>query len=241
MGAYQEEEHRQDGPRRERRPAVRLWFRALAVALSVFVFGCFYFFVRQFMKDGAWLFDLTLANKALGTTSLFLISQSMLLTGVAYFLRGKSRLLAHRKHYGLAGFWVGLVHGAVNHFLLPAVGLQPERNAKSLLSDAPGLMALIIFGIMAALSNAEAKGRMGGKAWRKLLRYGGYAGLILAAGHTALLKWGSWTNYLRTSDPALPSLSLPAAVFAAAAVLLRLAAWIVGKRKPRPTSTSPGL
>ena len=49
-------------------------------------------------------------------------------------------------------------------------------------------------------------------------------------------------NFFRTFDPVLPSLSLPVALFAAAAVLLRLAAWIAGKKRTglRPTSASPG-
>ena len=77
--------------------------------------------------------------------------------------------------------------------------------------------------------------------WRKFLRYAGYAGLVLAAGHTALLKWASWTKYFRTFESVLPSLSLPVALFAAAAVLLRLAVWISGDGKDlRAISAFPG-
>jgi len=211
--------------------AARLWLRALATGLVAFVLGALYFFIRQFVKDGIWQFDLTIINKSLGTTSLFLIALSMGLTGVSYFSKGNAKPLVYRKHHGLVGFWVGLAHGAVNHFLLPAVGLQAERKANALLSDAPGLIALAIFGAMAALSIADIKGRVGGERWRKILRHAGYAGLILAAGHTALLKWESWTNFFRTFDPFLPSLSLPVALFAAAVVLLRLAAWIAGRKR----------
>jgi hypothetical protein len=203
----------------------------VATAAGAIAFGALYFFVRRFLKDGIWLFDLTLVNKALGTAALFLITLSMGLTAAAYFARGPARLLAYRKHFGLVGFWTGLVHGAVNHFLMPAVGLQPERNIDAVLSDGPGLAALILFGGMAVLSNAGIKGRVGGETWRKLLRYGGYAGLALAVAHAALLKWSSWTKYVRTFDPVLPSLSLPVAVLAAAAVLGRLAVWISARRK----------
>jgi DMSO/TMAO reductase YedYZ heme-binding membrane subunit len=209
----------------------KLWARAAGTAVAAVVFGCLYFFVRQYFKDGVWRFDLALLNKSLGTAALFLVALSMFLTGVAYFSRRSSRPLVYRKHFGLAGFWLGLAHGAVTHFLLPAMGFDPERKTPALLSDAPGLIALVLFGAMAFLSNAGAKGRLGGETWRKALRYGGYAALLLAVGHTALLKWASWTKYFRTSDSVLPSLSLPVAAFAAAAVLLRLAVWISETRK----------
>ena len=93
------------------------------------------------------------------------------------------------------------------------------------------MIALAVFGGMAILSLSEVKGRVGGERWRKLLRYAGYAGLILAVAHTGLLKWESWTNFFRTFDPVLPSLSLPVALFGAAVLLLRLAAWIAGKKR----------
>jgi len=210
---------------------LKLWVRAGAVAAAAVVFGVLYFFVRQYLKDGVWRFDLSLVNKSLGTAALFLVALSMFLTGVAYFSRRSGRSLAYRKHYGLMGFWTGLVHGAVNHFWLPAVGLYPERSLDAWLSDAPGLAALVLFGAMALLSNAGVKGRLGGGTWRKILRYGGYAALLLALAHTALLKWASWTKYLQTFDSVLPSLSLPVTAFAAAAVLLRLAMWVSDVRK----------
>jgi hypothetical protein len=219
-----------DKTRNGPRTAARLWSRAFLTGFVAFAFGVLYFFVRQFVKDGVWSFDLTLVNKSLGTTSLFLITLSMFLTGLARFSRRPPRPLVFRKHHGLVGFWVGLAHGGVTHFLMPAVGLRAERKVEALDSHIPGLAALILFGIMAVLSIPAVKGFVGGRAWRRLLRYGGYAGLILAAGHTALLKWESWTNFFRTFDPALPSLSLPAALFAAAAVVFRLAAWIAGRR-----------
>ncbi|RPJ02044.1 MAG: hypothetical protein EHM31_04165 [Candidatus Aminicenantes bacterium] len=218
--------------KKRNRPVFKLWVRALATGLAAFVFGALYFFARQFVKDGIWRFDLTIVNKSLGTTSLFLIALSMFLTGVSIiFSKSGSKPLVYRKHHGLVGFWAGLAHGAVNHFLLPAVGLHAERKANALLSDAPGLIALAVFGAMAILSLSEVKGRVGGERWRKLLRYAGYAGLILAVAHTGLLKWESWTNFFRTFDPVLPSLSLPVALFGAAVLLLRLAAWIAGKKR----------
>lgn len=213
------------------RPVRRLWALTAGTAAAAAAFGCVYFYVRQYFKDGVWLFDLSIVNKSLGTAALFVLALSMFLTGVSYFSRRSSRALAYRKHFGLAGFWTALAHGAVTHLLLPAAGLEPERKLGALLSDGPGLLALALFGAMALLSNASVKGRLGGEAWRRALRYGGYAALLLAMAHTALLKWASWAKYFRTFESVLPSLSLPAAAFAAAAVVLRLAVWLSGSRR----------
>jgi len=204
----------------------RLWLRAWGAAAAVAAFGCLYFFVRQYFKDGIWLFDLALVNKSLGTASLFLLTLSMFLTGVAYFSNRGARPLAFRKHYGLVGFWVGIAHAAVSHLLLPLWDLHPERKTNAWLSDGPGVAALVLFAMMAAASNPSPKERLGGAAWRRLLRYAGYAGLVLSLGHTVALKASSWTNYFRTFGSVIPSLSLPVALFAAAAVLLRLAVWV---------------
>jgi len=213
------------------RPVRRLWFRASAMAAAAVAFGCLYFFIRQYLKDGIWRFDLSLVNKSLGVAALILLALSMFLTGVAYFSRGPARPLAFRKYYGLVGFWVGLAHGAVNHILLPAAGLHPEIKAGDRHAELIGLVALAVFASMAVASTAWARRRLGGKKWRKLLRYSGYAGLVLAAAHAGLLKWSSWTKYFRTFDPVMPSLSLFAAAFAAVAILLRLAVWYSELRK----------
>ena len=211
----------------------KLRVRAAGTAAAAVAFGALYFFVRQYLKDGIWRFDLSILNKSLGTAAFFLIALSMFLTGFAYFSGRWGRALAFRKHYGLAGFWTAALHAAVSHLALPAAGLRPERKIEAVTSDLPGLAALLLFGAMALLSNAGAKGRLGGEVWRKVLRYGGYAALLLALAHTALLKGASWLKFFRTFDPVLPSLSLPVAAFAAAAVILRLALWATEKRKKK--------
>jgi len=207
------------------------WGLGLGTASAAVVLGTAYFYVRQYLKDDVWHFDLTLVNKSLGTAALLLLALSMGLTAWAYFRPARARWLAYRKHLGLAGFWTGLAHGLVNHFALPALDLHAERKMDAAITDGPGLVALALFAALALISNASVKGRLGGERWRKLLRYGGYAGLVLAAGHAALLKGASWAKYFRTFDPVLPSLSLPAALLAVAAVLGRLALWISARRR----------
>lgn len=227
MNGQAEENGTRDGGRLVR----RLWVRAWALAGALVALGSLYFFVRQYFKDGVWEFDLTLVDKSLGVAALVLLSLSMLLTSVAYFARRPARPLAFRKHYGLVGFWAGLAHAGVNHFLLPIGGLHSERPIEAWISDGPALAALALFGAMAFLSLPGAKARLGGETWRRTLRYAGYAGLALSIGHAALLKWTSWTNYFRTFGSVVPSLSLPAALFAAAAVVLRLAVWVSQRRR----------
>ncbi len=205
--------------------------RAWALAAAATAFGCLYFFVRQFFKDGIWRFDLTLVNKSLGVAALLLLALSMLLTARSYFSRRPGRAMALRKPYGLAGFWLGFLHGAVDHVILPATGLHAEPKTVELHAEAAGWAALALFAAMALISNERARKRIGNGAWRKALRYAGYAGLILAAAHAACLKSASWSKYFRTFDSVLPSLSLFVFALAVAAVLLRLAVGFAERRK----------
>ena len=193
--------------------------------MSSIAFGALYFFARQKLKDGIWDFDLYLFNKALATASLFLVSLSMILTGIGYFSRRPGRALAYRRHLGLAGFWTGLAHGLVSHGLLPDRFPLASWMLEHPWASATGLVSLLFFGVMAAISKAEVKGRLGGDVWRKSLRYLGYAALVAAAVHAGILKWASWAKYLRTFDSVLPSLSLPIVLFAVAAVILRIIVW----------------
>ncbi|MCU0243278.1 MAG: hypothetical protein MUE80_00685 [Acidobacteria bacterium] len=205
--------------------------RAWALAAAATAFGCAYFFVRQYFKDGVWRFDATLVNKSLGVAALLLIALSMFLTGWSYFARRPGRSLALRKPYGLAGFWLGLLHGAADHLLLPALGLEAELRPEAFHAEIAGWVALALFGLMTLVSNERARTTLGNGTWRRVLRYAGYAGLVLAAAHAALLKSGSWSRYFRTFESVLPSLSLFVFALAAAAVILRLAVWVAERRK----------
>ncbi len=209
----------------------RLWARAVLWALAVAAFGCLYFFVRQYIRSGVWHFGLGLVNKSLGVTSLVMITLSMFLTSWSRFFKRGGRSLALRKYVGLTGFWLGLLHGALDHLLLPAIGLRSENESGNIPANAVGWTALVLFAVLTIISNETARRKLGTALWRKALRYGGYAGLTLAVAHSAFLKGDSWSNFFRTFDPALPSLSLPAALFGAITVLLRLALWISGRRK----------
>ena len=208
-----------------------LWLRAWAVAAGAAAFGCAYFFVRQHFKDGIWRFDLTLVDKSLGVAALFLVALSMAITGLSFLNKRNGRRLALRKYYGLVGFWSGLAHAAVNHLLIPAVGLRSEIGTENPHADAVALAALVLFALMAAASNDRVRARIGTGLWRKFLRYAGYAGLVLAAAHATLLKGASWAKYIRTFSSVLPSLSLPVVLFVAAVLLLRLIVWISRSRK----------
>ncbi len=216
-----------------RSPKSLLWklrLRGAASALAAVAFGSLYFFVRQAFKDGIWRFDLYLFNKSLATASLFIIALSMLLTSIHFLSRKPRRALAYRKHYGLAGFWTGVIHGLVSHVFLPEKFPLPEWIGRHPLQAGLGLAALTAFGGMAVLSLASVKGRIGGRRWRIWLRWAGYAALVLAGAHAALLKWTSWTNYFKSFESILPSLSLPVVLCAAAAALLRPALWAARRR-----------
>lgn len=219
--------------RRARAAVRRLRARAAAAAAAAVIFASLYFFVRLHFKDGVWSFDLYLFNKALAVSGLLLVTLSMALTGICYFKLAPRAWLADRKHLGLAGFWLALAHGVMSHALLPDHFAFPRWLGEKPAAAAVGTAALLVFGIMAAVSNDRGRSRLGGTVWRMFLRHAGYVALAAAAVHAGLLKWESWTNYLRNFDSVLPSFSLPAVLFAAVAFGLRIALWLSERRKRR--------
>lgn len=211
-----------------------LWQKSWLTGLTILAFSYFYFFIRQYFKDGIWRADLNLANKAVAVTSLFLISLSMLQTGLSLIRKSRAKNLAIRKYFGLVGFWFGLTHAVFSHLIFPVIGLKTEGAPwGEELSEFLARLALFLFFIMALLSNNRIKARIKGKKWLSAMRYLGYSGLIFAAIHASLLKWPSWVRYFSGFKSILPSLSLPVVIIAVVTLILRIyGSVLMAKRYP---------
>ncbi len=218
----------------------RDWRTAAAAAAAAVTFSSAWFLAREILRGSGAGFGPALLNKALAVSALGLVAYSMLLTGVARFFPRFRKSLALRKAFGLTGFGLGLAHALINHAVLDTRS-SPELAKASHPGVMLGAVAVFVFAAMAVASFGPVRRSLGADRWRKFLRYAGYAGLIAAAAHAAILKGGSWARYLRTFGTGLPSLSLPAVALAALAVALRVAVWAAGRRrKPaEPTSASP--
>lgn len=203
-----------------------LYFRTLL--FSLVVFGVFYGYT-------AWLGIPGVLNKSTADTAIFLIGLSMILSGLCYFWNIFDPLIRYRKHLGLVGFAFAVVHVALSYpALLSLFNVETWQNG-IMWPAFTGLLAMIIFTIMALISNSYMARLLGGKKWRYVLR-AGYIAIILVWLHVVLLKSGRWVTWYQGGMETLPSLSLLVSIFMVIVVLMRVALWFALKRRSRRLS-----
>lgn len=204
----------------------KLWLNTAVFSIFIFLLGSLYLFARR----GSY--DLYISNKVLAVTAMILIGFSFALSGLCFFWDFADTKIIYRKYLGLSGFAFALVHITVSLFFLPDRFPFPEHylEKSNLWSFSFGVSALIIFAMMAAISNRYALHELGGKLWRALLRIG-YIAYAFTIIHFGILKYQGWLKWFKTFEPALPPLSLLAVVFSAAVIVLRLALWLAVRKK----------
>lgn len=196
-----------------------LWIRTIILSIFVFISGSLYLFIRR------GNYDLYVANKVFATTALILIGLSFALSGICYFWNFADSKIVYRKDLGLSGFAFAIVHIIISIFFLPNRFPYPQWMNEHWISALFGTVALIIFSIMAAISNNFAMQRLGVKQWKLILRTG-YVAYTAVIVHFAVLKYTEWIKWFTTFQPLLPPLSLFAFVFSVGVIVLRISMFI---------------
>ncbi len=206
--------------------SLTLYFNTLVFGL--FMLAIFYFFT-QFQGLGNPL------NKAVADTSIVLIGLSMMLSGLCYFWDFVDTKIIYRKYLGLVGFGFALVHIWLS---LPVfkrlLDLAYWTDLGNLRFTSAGA-ATVIFLLMALISNKYAAAELGGILWRKMLRVG-YLAVVLIWLHVYLLKSSQWLDWYREGMQSLPTLSMLVAIFMTLVILLRVALWESLIRKKKASS-----
>jgi DMSO/TMAO reductase YedYZ heme-binding membrane subunit len=193
-----------------------LYIRVLI--FSLIMFAAFYGYT-------SWMKIPNVLNKAAADTAIVLMGLSMILSGVCYFWNFFDSMIRYRKQLGLIGWAFGLAHVILSFSALQAL-LKPESWAKGIIWPAfTGVIATIIFTIMALISNNLMARSLGGKWWRFILRTG-YIAIIFVFAHVVLLKSVRWITWYQGGMKTLPSLSLLVSIFMVLVLLMRIALWI---------------
>lgn len=209
----------------------KLLFNTLVFSGFIFLIGSLYLFARR------GNYDLYIANKVFATTSLVLIGLSFALSGLCYFWDFVDTKIIYRKSLGLVGFAFAIIHIVVTLYFLPHKFAYPDWFVANITSVIFATLALLIFAIMAAISNRFAALELGGKRWRMILRTG-YLALVFIIIHFTLLKYQGWIKWFATREPLLPPLSLLEIIFAVAVIILRIALFISIHKKTVASQSS---
>ena len=184
-----------------------IYTKVLVFGLALF--GLFYFYTTKMGIPNV-------LNKSVADTSIVLIGLSFWISSLSYFFTIFDTLIKYRKHIGLIGFAFGVVH-----FILSFQALKGLPNPAPL----TGVLAIIIFTIMALISNRALMMKIGVARWRLLLRCG-YAAVLLILAHVVFLKYARWLTWYNGGLKTLPSSSIIISLFIAVVVVMRLAMWL---------------
>ncbi len=171
-------------------------------------------------------------NKSAADTAILLMGFSMLLSSLCYFWNFFDHLIVYRKHLGLIGFAFGIAHIALSFSMLTGL-LQPSTwQNGAMWPGLTGVIATVIFTVMAIVSDRNIAMLIGGKLWRPILRTG-YIAVIFIWLHVVLLKSGRWITWYNGGMKTLPSMSLLVTIFMVIVLVMRilLEVSIRGKKK----------
>lgn len=169
-------------------------------------------------------------NKAVADTSIILIGLSMLMSSICYFWDFLDSKIIYRKHLGLVGFAFGVVHVGLSYSVLQKLLLPETWQQSTIWAPLTGLVALLIFTLMALISNRYAATQLGGKFWRLALRTG-YIAMMLVFAHVVLLKLARWMTWYNGGMKTLPAMSIIVSGFIILVIIMRVLLWISLKRK----------
>ena len=221
---------------RRREATLPLRLSLHTVWVSVLVFVCCYWYL-SLTEPGSLAVT---ANKALADGAMILIGLSFMLSGLCYFWDLFDTKIVYRKYIGLAGFAFALGHAVMS--LVFYLYLKPRGYETSpifildyqwdfgsflisnLYAFASALVALIIFSMMAAISNRYAVSELGGLWWRRLLQLG-YLGYIFATLHFLIKNMPEWRAMLMSPQQTLPPLNFWIFLLVCGVIGLRLALW----------------
>lgn len=204
-------------------PGIKLWLKTSGFSLVVFGLASLYIYLQKGRYE---LFEI---NQAVAGTAVFLIGGSLALSGICYFWDFLDSKIIYRKHLGIAGFAFGLVHALIiliplqDRFSFPGYYFQ---DASHLLVFSAAVTAVVLFALLTAISNRYAIQELGGKRWRLILRYGGYAGLIFTLIHFGVNQYPRWISWYQSGATIWPPISLLEFIFGVLVLALRLILWL---------------
>ena len=194
----------------------KLWINTFIFSLFILLGTSIYLFFQRGQ------FNANMINNSIANASMILIGLSFALSGLCYFWDFVDSKIIYRKYLGLIGFAFALAHIFLAFFIFSEKFPYPQWYLSNIWSVITALIAILIFTMMAFISNKYAIHELGGLNWRRLLRVG-YIAYVFVIIHITLLSYPWWVRWLTTFNTILPPLSLIIVLFALFVIVLRIA------------------
>lgn len=194
-----------------------------------FLVGGFFFYNLISAAETAGQ-GIRILNHAVADASIVLIGMSLALSGICHFWNFADTYIGYRKYLGLAGFYMAAAHTVIALTRRPlSAFLTPDR----VVPFAAAVLSIILFAVMAAVSNTPAIKRLGYPHWKKILAIG-YLAYLAGLMHFGMLNYARWFTWLTEAEGVAtnaPPLSLLVFVFGGFVLGLRVALWIDTRKK----------
>lgn len=214
---------------------MKLWRNTFIIGIIVFVICLLYVYLQ---KNS---FSLRIVNQSVAWASVILIGFSFLLSGVCYFWNFADRFIIYRKHLGLVGFWYAVIHVALTLYSLSqrfniVQYFTASHSRFQVLVD--GLIAFVIFALMALISNKYSAHELGGIWWRRILRLG-YIAMFFAAVHFAVVGLPLWIKWSYFKEVTIPPLGIVVLGFIYLVIVIRVLLELDVRLKRKKTTSTP--
>jgi len=191
-----------------------MWGKTLELSLMIFIV----FVAFTYILDGS--LALLTFSKSLAGTAAILIGASFALSGFCYYFDFLDSKIGYRKYLGLMGFWFAFAYSISLLIVNPNRYLFGFFDNFFSLDYMLGLIAMAVFAFMAVISNAVAMKRLGPQNWRRAMRLG-YGAWLLLAIRAYFLEGDVWFDWLQSFDSFPPS-RLLLSIFVIAVLVFRL-------------------
>ncbi|HLD27110.1 MAG TPA: hypothetical protein VJB63_04110 [Patescibacteria group bacterium] len=190
-----------------------LWIHSFLCAAIIYILLVEYLLIQNKYLTVSFL------NEALAGTASIMIGTSFAFSGFCYYFDFLDRKIAYRKYFGLVGFWGALLYAIILAILHPQkyiFGLSYYFWSVDIIF---GGIALGIFAVMAIISTRSMMMRLGVHTWRRILRMG-YLALVLLIIRAVVVESALWRLWF-VHPYELPPLRLVGTVFSVIVLLFR--------------------
>ncbi len=161
-------------------------------------------------------------NRSFTDAGMILVGISFALSGLCYFYDIFDTKILYRRDLGLNGFYFIALHSVYSFALNKFTPWYRYFESDRVLSFSLALISLLIFFMMALISNAYVPKKLGAHRWRILLRIG-YFAYVLGVVHAGLWSYEDWVMWW--GSPKVPPMSLVVSVLVLGVVILRIFLW----------------
>ncbi len=204
-----------------------LWAKTILFGYVIFLIATTY----------EWIYygqlHLSVLYHGIADTAFVLIGLSLSLGSISYFWNALSPELVYRKYFGLWGYALVILAGTLSLFVIPELSpFHPYPFSKSkLLPYFITVPSIVVYTVMALISNSIAIKILGGKRWRLLLRVG-YVAFFFTTLHFSFKSYLLWIPWF-LGKQVLPPSSIILVLFGIFVLSLRVFAFTTQNQKIR--------